>query len=265
MQKEIEEELLRVRIIKKERLKRFGLYSLITSAIIVFFYVIPYFYLNPSLILGIGTLLLFPSGIILAVCLTLLYSPLPARFRAFQEIAKAIEVLEKSSESIAYEEAYRHLKKALHELRTISLETRGWYSENNKVIKHFRENLELIVLSELSTSNMKKEHLEEIALAVISGNTLKMQLVNKTLESEESYKKSEPSPSWLEKFETRLRETKILKLLYSLVLGYGLVLAICAIYVALTEQNFMIFAREKPEIVILGGLTVSGLTFWKAK
>lgn len=63
----------------------------------------------------------------------------------------------------------------------------------------------------------------------------------------------------------KIRESTIGRGIGCLALGYGLVLLICGLYVFGTRQDFMTFARERPDIVILGGLLASGITFWKTR
>lgn len=264
MREEIEKELVELQIVGRETRKSMGLGVLIVCLIIVFFYAVPYFYPQFSVLLPIGVLAFFFGGMfIIFVASPTLYKPLKEEFQAFQKIAKAIEILEKSNEPIACEEAYRSLKRANKILKGIKLDSLVWYSETNETVKGFLENLELIVLPETITSTIVTEHLEDIALAVVSANPLKIEEVNKTLES--NYKKHKPQPTKIDIFSRRFRESMIGKALISLALGYGLILLVCLIYVLATEQDFMVFVREKPDIVILGGLGITGITLWKTK
>lgn len=265
MHKEIEKALLRLKIEGKETRKEKTRNILVVVILAIVFYLIPYFYPQLILFLVVDIGIIIFGGIYIGGTIQVLYQPLKLEFHAFQKFAQAIQTLEKSNEPIAYEEAYRFLKHAHKILNKIELGNLEWYNEINETLDQFRENLQLIVLPAVANSNIKKEHLEEIALAVYSTNLPQIEAVNKTLESEPSYKKSKPPPRRIEVFTRIFRESLIGKLLYSLALGYGLVLILCLIYVFATQQDFMIFARENPEIVVLGGLGISGMTFWKTK
>ena len=187
--------------------------------------------------------------------------PYYAEEKAFRKMASALEMLEKSNESITYKEAYRCLSEACRILKKIQLHQLGWYSDTNKTLKRFLENFELTVLPATSEAKIKREHLEQMALAVLSRNPLKIKAINEVLEA--SYKKEEkplrkPVFSWKE-----LSESKFGRILVSLCLGYGLVLVLCVAYVFMTQQDLATFARERPDVIILGGLFISGITFWK--
>lgn len=266
MREEIEKALLRLKIEGKETRKRMARHILIFSILVAFFSLVPYFYSQLTSFWTLDALIIVFGGIyVVFEAIPTLYDPLIPEYNAFKKIARAIQTLEKSNEPIAYEEAYRCLKHTNKILKAIELDNLEWYEEINQTLKRFLDNLELIVLPAISNSIIKTEHLEEIALAVFSINSEKIKAVNKTLESESSYKKYPKPPRKIEIFTRRFRESIIGKLLYSLALGYGLVLTICLIYVVATEQDFMIFARERPDIVVLGGLIASGITFWKTK
>jgi len=263
MKEEIKGTLLDLRIAETRIRKEAGMNSVLFLIIGVLVLVALYLAGNTGVFIAGGILAIIPCGFLFAIYLDLFFNPLLTHQHAFQKVAQAIEILEKSNAPIAYEEAHRNLEKTLNKLKSIKLIDRIWYNKTNETIKSFLENLEFLVLPALSASNMKTEHLEEIALAIININPEKIKAINETLESDVSYKKLTPPPKWTEAFKTRFRESKILKALYSLVLGYGLILAICSVYVVATQQDFMVFARERPDIVVVGGLIVSGLTFWK--
>jgi hypothetical protein len=82
---------------------------------------------------------------------------------------------------------------------------------------------------------------------------------------EKTYEKGGPPQTITETFNKKLRETTFGSVIYSLVLGYGLILIICMIYIEVTGQDFMTFLKERPEVVILGGGVFSGLTFGRAR
>jgi len=61
------------------------------------------------------------------------------------------------------------------------------------------------------------------------------------------------------------RETLAGRVLYCLALSYAIVLSVCLVYAAATGQDFVVFARDNPDVVVLGGVFLSGITFWKTK
>jgi len=113
--------------------------------------------------------------------------------------------------------------------------------------------LKLIVLPTVKDGAIKPEHLEDIALAVYETDTKMLEIVNEKIEKETSYTKKESDESEIVTLVKRFQENKYGNILFSLLLGYGLVLATSLIYVVLTQQDFIVFSKENPEIIILGG------------
>jgi len=263
MREEIQKTLIGIELLRKKFLKqsRVVVSALaVVAALLVFSYL--YFPLEQS---PRDIITIFFIGCMVCIVLVVkIYSVvIPKNYLAFQKIAQAIEILEKSNVDIAYEEAYRCIKKAHETLKKIELYPDIWHTQVNEASERFLENIELIVLPATSTSSIKIEHLEEIALATISEGSLKIEEVNKSLES--NYEKHKPQPKKIEIISRTLHESSAMKALFSLTLGYGLILMICLIFVAFTQQDFKVFATENPEIIILGGFGFSGITFWKTK
>jgi hypothetical protein len=266
MKDEIEKALVGLQIEGKEARKTKARNILIIVAFAVLFYLVPYAYPQYSALFVIFALLALFGGIyIVWDAIPAIYQPLKPEFYAFKEIARTVQILEKSNEPIAYEEAYRCLRHAHRILENIDLDDLGWYDETNETVKRFLENLQSIVLPAITNNNIRKEHLREIAIALYSMDPSRIAKVNKTLETETTYKKSGPSQTKVEAFTKKLQETTVGNVAYSLALGYGLILGICIIYIALTGQDFMTFVKERPDVVILGGGVFSGLTFWRTK
>lgn len=73
----------------------------------------------------------------------------------------------------------------------------------------------------------------------------------------------ESRPAPMRTLMRKIQESTIGRVLVSLVLGYGLILIVCAFIVL--PQNLAVFVKEKPETVILGGSAIfSGIMFlWK--
>jgi hypothetical protein len=265
MRKDIEKALVEMQIEAKEIRKRTVRNIIIILVLAIFLFLVPYTFPQLNALFGIDVLIIFFGGFyIVFEAISTLYKPLKREACAFQKIVRAIQILEKSKESITYEEAYRCVKNAHETLEDIELKNLEWYKETNNTIKQFLENLQLIVLPAIRNSNIKEEHLEEIALALRSVNPSEIKTVNKKLES--NYEKQKPSPRKIRMFAKTFQESMIGSILYYLTLGYGLVLIICVVYVLATNQDFAIFLREKSDVVILGGLAAfSGIAFWKKK
>jgi hypothetical protein len=204
-------------------------------------------------------------GLFFAIGLYICINPYSREEIAFKKIADAISILEKSKEQMAYDEAYLCLKKALRVLKKTTLDRLGWYNGTTKTLEEFFENFELIVLPMTSKAKIKEEHLEKIGLAVYSQKPSAIEEVNKELEMEPSYKKEERPLKKRENPFAAFTESKIGRVVVSLSLGYGLIFVICVVFVLVTDQNLLVFAREHPEIIVLGGLGATGITFWRTK
>ena len=268
MRKEIEEKLtilqIEVKDIRRKTARNVG----IVLGIIAVFYIL-YYYSQLTAIFVINVLIILFGGIyIVFYAIPTLYNPLTPEENAFKKIVRAIEILEKSKESIAYKEAHRCLNKAYKILKNIELNDIEWYDETNQILERFFNNLKLIVLPAVVDSYIQMGHLEEIALAVYEADPDKIKAVNERLELEPNYKKSIVREREITTFMRKVKESMIGKVLFSLAFGYGIILTACLIYVVLTQQDFMTFARERPEIVITGGLLASGITsvtIWKIR
>jgi hypothetical protein len=182
--------------------------------------------------------------------------PLQPEQRAFKKIAEATDLLEASNE-----EAHDKVKDARRILDDRYLTQIEWYVETNSIFTRLLENIQLIVLPAIEESKIKKEDLEKTALAIASMNPSKAKEVNDLLEK--NYSKANPESSTA--FLTEIRQSTIGRILFSLISGYGLILVVCSFYVLGTDQNFVTFLKDRPEIVIIGGLMASGITFWQTK
>lgn len=252
MRKEIQNILTTLEIEGKETRKKTARNILIVVILATGFYLIPYFYMQLSalwaidfLISGIGV------GYIVFEAIPTLYQPLKKEFYAFKRIARAIEILEKSNESVAYEEAYRCLKHAHKILKDIKLKDLEWYAKTNQTLNRFLENLQLIILPAIAGSYIWKEHLEEIALALSSTNASKIEAVNERLEAEPSYRKAKPPPRKTEIFARKFRESTY---------AFVFVLAIGCCIFFYTVVNYLEISKDNALIVsvalLIGILTI---------
>ena len=196
--------------------------------------------------------------------------PLSSTFNAVRNIIDAVNTIDTLHEQIAYEDAYNSLNKALKNLNRLCdnyLVENDWYNKLNNYIVEFVKDLEFVLIPATFDRTINKEDLEDYAFALYSLDKAELMEVKKTIDDRVAkgiYKKTE-APTTSNQWTTlnRFSENRIEKLLTSIFLGYGVVLIICGIYVYATQQDFMIFARQNPEIIIMGGLIISGITFWR--
>jgi len=263
MQSEIEGEFLKAKKEARDVRRRKGTYIIIICLLIVLFFIIPYSW-GPSLtgLYAIEVIIVFVGGMyIFFSAAPSVFQPLPVEKQAFIQVYNAIEVLRKSKEPIAFQESLKYLEKADRILDAQFLYEKKWYERTNQSLLEFRGNLTYLIIPSTEKFKIKVEHLEEIALALSKMDPERIKEINQKLESEPTYVKIQPQ---LQKpLMTILRESKIAKIGYSLSLGYVLIVVICVIYVTVTGQDFSTFVKNNPTIVILGGLGLSGLTFWK--
>ena len=220
MREEIEKALLRLKIEGKETRKEKGRNILIIIIVAVLLYLILHFYPQLNQLWIIEILIVGLGGVyIIFEAIPTLYQPLKEEFYAFKKIALAIEMLEKSNEPIAYEEAYRCVKRAQGMLGKIDLAELDWYEKINQTINQFRENLQSIVLPTIAKSSMKKEHLEEIALALYSMNPAEIEAVNDTLDAESTYTRIPSPPTKIKIFVRRLQQSTVRHIL--IIVGCG--------------------------------------------
>jgi len=268
MRKEIEDELFRLGIEAKETRRENAVIVLgVLFAFIV--YIMLYYFLiqyrDPYLI-TFGIVFFVLGGMILFNSIQGLLNPLTRESSAFKKIAEGIGILEKSDDPIAYEEAYRCLKKAnqiLENLEEKALSDFSWYEGINQELKRFVENSELIILPAAKNSSIRKDDLEDVAVAFLGKDLSGLNAVNDILEK--AYQKQKPPPTAKEWFTRVFRETLAGRVLYCLALSYAIVLLVCLIYAAATGQDFVVFARDNPDVIVLGGVFLSGITFWKTK
>lgn len=196
-EKEIKKRLVKLEIEARERRRRTERNVSIVIGLAIVFSILTYFY-PPFVILDVIIYLVGVFIGIIVIGIPILAHPLRIEYRAFQRIAHATQVLEESSDPAAYREVLRDVTYAYNALSDIGLtEAVEWYKKTNEIFDEFFEDLEQIVIPAIKDSrNSKKidrvvlvEHLKQIALAIYSLDPLKIDEVNKTLETEPSYKK----------------------------------------------------------------------------
>jgi len=147
-------------------------------------------------------------------------------------------------------EFVKPLNQLRENLRTIILPRITQQKDIEKMVTVLRS------LAETFSEALKPISLEDITIMNKRLEQLRIRGITVAIESK-------PAPK--ETFMRKIQESTIGRSIGCLALGYGLVLFICGLYVLGTRQDFMAFARERPDIVILGGLLASGITFWKTR
>lgn len=225
MRNEIKDELTTLRIKAKENRKKKACNSLIIVALAVVFYLISYF--EPQLS-GFFVLFLVTTALggfyIFVDAIPSLIQPLPPISQAFKKIVSAIDWLENSKIDLAYKEAYSCLKQAHKILSDIELDELEWYEDVNQTVEQFIENLQLVVLPATEKSKIRKEDLEEIAVALSSMDVSKLAQMNKSLETQPDYEKVKPSPQKTEIYLKKLKENMPVRLLFANIISFLVVL-----------------------------------------
>lgn len=167
------------------------------------------------------------------------------------------------------EEAINHLSNLYYRKPLSSLFEREFVEP----LERFKENLETIILPRITQQRDIEKMVTVLrSLAETFSEALKpitFQDIAIMNEQIEQYKtrgitvaiESRPAP--MRTLMRKIQESTIGRVLVSLVLGYGLILIVCAFIVL--PQNLAVFVKEKPETVILGGSAIfSGIMFlWK--
>ncbi len=266
MQEEISNALAEIEIAVKNA-RRHTKKTAVTTGVIVIPYVVLTAWIGltyPILLSAWFVFSFFPMLFALLYFVGSLYYyiwPYSSELSAFRKIANVGEILSRQNKSLAYEEAYQCSVEAFRIFRKINLSDLVWYKETTDALARFKDNFELIVLPAIVGHRMKKEHMEQVALAIYSQDISRIKETNALLESSyERGKRPQKEPAFSVK---AISKSKAGSFLISLCLSFGLVLALCLIYVFLTQQDFVSFAKDRPDIIILGGLIVSGITFWQ--
>lgn len=169
------------------------------------------------------------------------------------------------------EEAINHLSNLYYRKPLSSLFEREFVEP----LERLKENLETIILPRITQQRDIEKMVTVLrSLAETFSEALKpitFQDIAIMNEQIEQYKtrgitvaiESKPAP--MRTLMRKIQESTIGRVLVSLVLGYGLILIVCAFIVL--PQNLAVFVKEKPETVILGGSAIfSGIMFlWKKR
>jgi hypothetical protein len=261
MRKEIPSVLTALDIQERDIRKEKGLKISFVLILAVIFFIVPFFDTQLNALFGLDVLIIIFGGLYLLYAIPIFIHPLEIQYRAFKNIAHAVKYIEDSNTSAAYREAYKYTKKACDILEKPNYSNLGWYAGVNQTLGNFFQNMRLIVLPAIANATIKKEHLEDIAIALANANPSAIDKVNETLVAEQTYSKLTPEkPQDLGVlFRKFMLESKIGMISTSLVLGYFLILVICLFFTAILGMDFALFARTNPAIIIGGGLTISGI------
>ena len=155
--------------------------------------------------------------------------------------------------------------------RCEALRCRFFYKELIEPFKKLKELFQSRILPRVISGKNTKSMIEVLTeVAEIFGQIEKETTLDDIVSMSQKLEQLKPleielEPSRIKVIITRFKESNVGRVIYSLTFGYGLILVICLVYTLGTGQAFMIFARERPDIIILGGLALSGITFWRGK
>jgi len=269
MKKEIEEQLTNINLKGKKKRNSVFLYMFLPSLSVSIMCFIIFIFFTSFLLTSIyftfvSWVLIFGVTITMASLSIVIY-PFGNEEYCFKNFVEAIHILEKSSKEIAWEASYKKLRKAYNYLNKMELSKRVWYQETNKEINRFKKNLYSIVLPEVKSGSFNKDHLEEIALYILEKNSIGLSKANKLLE--DNYKPHEPEPSLKDQIGKSIKEDRRATGAFCILMGYLFIFAACSIFSYLTGQDYMVFIKGNPAIIILGGVAVATLFYqvWKSK
>jgi hypothetical protein len=188
--------------------------------------------------------------------------PLNPEERAFCEIYSAIELLEKSNNGLFLEETLNHLKKAYKLLRRVDLKYTSFYRETNFEVKRLVEIMKGTIHA-AQNRELESGHLEQIASALIKPTLESIKSVNDQLW--DKYHGKELQEFGLKYHVSKFYATTLGKVTVSLVFGYGLIILISLIYCLVVGIDFILFSKENPSIIIMGGAILSGISFFGKK
>jgi len=240
MRKEIQNKLFTLAVAAKKtrRQKTFNVVIIVLLAL--FLYLLIYKYGDiPIVIIPFALVLVFGGLYIFLIALPSLYQPLTKEDYAFREIAKAITILEELDSPMAYEEASHRIQSANNFLENITLYEPEWYARVNTTLARFIENMKLIVYPAVTKSKIKKQDLEEIAIALASADSSEIEKVNLKLETEPAYGKIKPPPQITEVFMKKFKENKPFRFIVANILSFFVVLVPLWFHSILFQTNLV--------------------------
>lgn len=123
------------------------------------------------------------------------------------------------------------------------------------------ENLETFLVPAAREGTLKPETLKVLAGVLSSPSMDGLRKLNSHLETNYT-PDTEHDISLRETYEN-FRKTRQGRIIESLAFGFGIVLFFSYLYSVATQQDFSVFAKEHPEVVLLGSFTLSGISYFR--
>lgn len=256
----ITEVKLRAKRIRRKSLKFF--ITLLFSSlflILVRFLVTEYF---PTLLIGGTDFILATSGLFFGMALVLvgnIMEPLRLEDKLFIRLYEATKLYEKSTQGVFKEEALGHLKNAYNLLKRIYPDRLSFYKEMNMEIERLTEIIKGIVANAQS-NKLELTDLKKILSVLASPTLANVKAVNDGLW--EKYHGKELQEFGFKYHLSRFYATTFGRGVISLMLGYMLITVISFIYCLLVKVDFILFCRQNPSVIIMGGAILSGFSFF---
>jgi hypothetical protein len=263
MKKDLEQHLLEIQLEAKRR-RRFALKFVIGDLVVIFVVSLAYFFVSLAENIK-STMPLIVAILIYSLVFYFarwLIRPLAPQERAFVEIFEAIKLLKKSSEKIFLEETLSHLKKAHKLLERVSLEYLNFYMEVNNEVRRLRE-ITKGVIPALKNGELELAELEEIGSTLAEPTLENLKRTNDQLW--EKYHGKELQEFGLRYHASRFFAATPGRAVMSLALGYGLIILISFVYCLFVDIDFVLFCKQNPSTIIMGGAILSGISFFGKK
>lgn len=257
MHPSIESKLAALEIRKNDRRKK-GVILIIISCIPIIYLLMAYFNVisAPQIILPLIDVIIMLPLMILGLGVILILNPYSTTDRAFCEVIDAINMLQKSTQNeLLRKHAFKKIKKAASILQPLERGKSRWYIDTRKEEQKFIRNLNTLVAPAVLDGNLEPGFLTEIALLFTDTNILGIKKMNEVLERNFEYKEAFDK-SMMDNI-LNYYDTKIGRIMASFIMGYFIILLCTFIFSLITQQNPTIFIKERPEIILIGGATIS--------
>ncbi len=233
------------------------------SIIILFMLSLPY--INDILLhikwLDSITVIVFMLGIIIfGLFLSNILEVSTNEEKAFLHLYKTHEILEQAiNNEDLRKPAYEEFMRAIEKIEAISVGDAPWYSQAISDEKKFTENLRTRVAPAILEG--KVNAIEALFYMNLFLNQTTEGMRELTEKIQQRFPEREQKENNLTTQINNAISTKIGRLGFSLVSGYGLFIFIVLIYTKLTNQIFSEITRSNPNVILIGGITLTGLIF----
>lgn len=194
-----------------------------------------------------------------------LFYPLDPLDAAFEKVYKAMPYVTPSDLQDTKELSERRLVRRLLTSALRKLDTSSAQDELLKEASDLRDkafkNFENFLLPAARDGTLKPETVRVLANVLSSPSMEGLETLNSHLEA--NYVADTKKEVSLREAYGNFRKTKLGRILESLVFGFGIVIPFSFIYAVATQQDFLLFAKMHPEVVLLGSFTLSGVSYFR--